>query len=375
MTGRGKGGKGLGKGGAKRHRKVLRDNIQGITKPAIRRLARRGGVKRISGLIYEETRGVLKVFLENVIRDAVTYTEHAKRKTVTAMDVVYALKRQGRTLYGFGDTAVAAETPAPATPAKKPKASAAAAGAKKPKAKPTHPKTSEMVTNAITELKERSGSSLQAIKKYITATYKVDAEKLAPFIRKYLKSAVESGALIQTKGKGASGSFKLESKSSASKKPAAGAKKGPAGRAPPDGDETGTASSGKSKKVAPAAAAKGKKGAAASASAASPSKSKAAGSAATGIQRADAAKKKPAAAASKKTAAPAKGKGARRRPRRREAAHQETESAQAEEGRSGHTQVEGGREEDLRCEEVNDGTRQRRHLRSAPSEPPPPTAQ
>ncbi|XP_029099086.1 uncharacterized protein LOC114907512 [Monodon monoceros] len=103
MSGRGKGGKGLGKGGAKRHRKVLRDNIQGITKPAIRRLARRGGVKRISGLIYEETRGVLKVFLENVIRDAVTYTEHAKRKTVTAMDVVYALKRQGRTLYGFGD--------------------------------------------------------------------------------------------------------------------------------------------------------------------------------------------------------------------------------------------------------------------------------
>ncbi|XP_053346417.1 histone H3-like [Clarias gariepinus] len=98
MSGRGKGGKGLGKGGAKRHRKVLRDNIQGITKPTIRRLARRGGVKRISGLIYEETRGVLKVFLENVIRDAVTYTEHAKRKTVTAMDVVYALKRQGRTL-------------------------------------------------------------------------------------------------------------------------------------------------------------------------------------------------------------------------------------------------------------------------------------
>ncbi|KAL3691253.1 hypothetical protein R1sor_004904 [Riccia sorocarpa] len=70
MSGRGKGGKGLGKGGAKRHRKVFRDNIRGITKPAIRRLARRG--------------------------------EHARRKTVTAMDVVYALKRQGRTLYGFG---------------------------------------------------------------------------------------------------------------------------------------------------------------------------------------------------------------------------------------------------------------------------------
>ncbi len=98
--GLGKGG--LGKGGAKRHRKVLRDNIQGITKPAIRRLARRGGVKRISGLIYEEIRGVLKVFLVHILHDSTTYTEHAKRKTVTAMDVVYALKRQGRTLYGFG---------------------------------------------------------------------------------------------------------------------------------------------------------------------------------------------------------------------------------------------------------------------------------
>ena len=55
--GMGKGGKGMGKG--KRHQKPLRDNIQGITKPAIRRLARRGGVKRISGLIYEETTGTL----------------------------------------------------------------------------------------------------------------------------------------------------------------------------------------------------------------------------------------------------------------------------------------------------------------------------
>jgi hypothetical protein len=34
-------------------------------------LARQGDVKRISGLIYEETHGVFKVFLENVIRDAV----------------------------------------------------------------------------------------------------------------------------------------------------------------------------------------------------------------------------------------------------------------------------------------------------------------
>ncbi|KIK38956.1 hypothetical protein CY34DRAFT_90120, partial [Suillus luteus UH-Slu-Lm8-n1] len=69
---------------------------------SIRCLTRRSGVKRISGLIYEETRGVLVIFLENVIRDSVTYTEHAKRKMVTALDVVYVLKRSGGILYGFG---------------------------------------------------------------------------------------------------------------------------------------------------------------------------------------------------------------------------------------------------------------------------------
>ena len=45
---------------------------------------------------------VMRTFLENVIRDTVTYSEHAKRKTVTALDVVYALKCQGKTIYGFG---------------------------------------------------------------------------------------------------------------------------------------------------------------------------------------------------------------------------------------------------------------------------------
>ena len=98
----GKGGKSFGKISAKRIKKNTKEVILGITKPAIRRLARRGGVKRISSFIYEETRNVLRAFLESVVRDAVTYTEHARRKTFTAMDVVYSLKKQGRSLYGFG---------------------------------------------------------------------------------------------------------------------------------------------------------------------------------------------------------------------------------------------------------------------------------
>ncbi|KAG9656784.1 hypothetical protein KCU64_g5637, partial [Aureobasidium melanogenum] len=44
----------------KRHRKILRNNIKGITKGSIRRLAHRGGVNRISATIYEEVRFALK---------------------------------------------------------------------------------------------------------------------------------------------------------------------------------------------------------------------------------------------------------------------------------------------------------------------------
>lgn len=100
-----KGGKGLGKGlgkGKKFRRRALRDNIQGITKPAIRRLARRGGVKRISADIYENIREVLKLYLTKILQNAVCYTEHAKRKTVTSQDIVHALRREGSTIYGFG---------------------------------------------------------------------------------------------------------------------------------------------------------------------------------------------------------------------------------------------------------------------------------
>ena len=90
--GRGKGGKGLGKGGVKRHRKVLRDNIQGITKNALQRLAYKAGVKMMSGLCYEELRGVMKVFLDSKIRDALVVTQHNRRKTVTREDLVASAK-------------------------------------------------------------------------------------------------------------------------------------------------------------------------------------------------------------------------------------------------------------------------------------------
>ncbi|KAE8220316.1 hypothetical protein CF319_g6134 [Tilletia indica] len=95
-------GKGLGMGGARRHVRILRDNIKGVTNPSIRRLARRGGVKRISAGVYDEARSVLHGFLTRLVADSIAYSDHARRNTVTSLDVIYALKRQGRTLYGYG---------------------------------------------------------------------------------------------------------------------------------------------------------------------------------------------------------------------------------------------------------------------------------
>uniref|UniRef100_A0A0K0D2R0 Histone H4 n=1 Tax=Angiostrongylus cantonensis TaxID=6313 RepID=A0A0K0D2R0_ANGCA len=60
-------------GGAKRHRKVFENSMQGITKQAICRLACRAVVMLISGLAYEEIREVVKVFVNKVIRNAMIY--------------------------------------------------------------------------------------------------------------------------------------------------------------------------------------------------------------------------------------------------------------------------------------------------------------
>uniref|UniRef100_A0A0K0DN03 Histone H4 n=1 Tax=Angiostrongylus cantonensis TaxID=6313 RepID=A0A0K0DN03_ANGCA len=82
---------------------MLGNSIQETTKQAIRRLTHRAGAMRISGLAYDEIREVLKVLLESVIRDATAYCVQARKKTVTAVNVGYALKRRELTLNRFGD--------------------------------------------------------------------------------------------------------------------------------------------------------------------------------------------------------------------------------------------------------------------------------
>ncbi len=94
---------------------------------------------------------------------------------------------------------------------------------KKPKAPAAHPPVAQMVTVAILALKERNGSSLAAIKKYIAANYKCDVAKLAPFIRRFLKQGVADGKLKQIKASYKVDKTKIE-KPKKPKKPAKKAK-------------------------------------------------------------------------------------------------------------------------------------------------------
>ena len=52
-----------------------------------------GGVNFICGYLSEKIERVLKAFLNNNIRDAVTYAHCAKTKTVIAVPVFYGLRR------------------------------------------------------------------------------------------------------------------------------------------------------------------------------------------------------------------------------------------------------------------------------------------
>merc|ERR1712050_707560 len=79
-----------------------------------------------------------------------------------------------------------------------------------PAKKASNPKYSVMIAAAITALKDRTGSSRQAILKYICANYKVDAAKAAVQVRLALKRGVAKGALKMARAsrKGA-GSYKV----------------------------------------------------------------------------------------------------------------------------------------------------------------------
>ena len=100
---------------------------------------------------------------------------------------------------------VALPAPAASTPPEKPSAgkkakkpAKAAAAAKK---KPAGPSVSELIVQAVSSSKERSGVSLAALKKALAAAG-YDVEKNNSRIKLGLKSLVGKGTLVQTKGTG-----------------------------------------------------------------------------------------------------------------------------------------------------------------------------
>uniref|UniRef100_A0A8D0HPW1 H15 domain-containing protein n=1 Tax=Sphenodon punctatus TaxID=8508 RepID=A0A8D0HPW1_SPHPU len=100
--------------------------------------------------------------------------------------------------------AAAAAAPAAKAPAKKAKKAASASKARKP----SGPSVTELLTKAVSASKERGGVSLAALKKALAAAG-YDVEKNNSRIKLGLKSLVNKGTVVQTKGSGASGSFKL----------------------------------------------------------------------------------------------------------------------------------------------------------------------
>ncbi|EHH52779.1 Histone H1.1 [Macaca fascicularis] len=109
--------------------------------------------------------------------------------------------------------------PAPAASAA-PEKPSASRKAKKPakvavstKKKPAGPSVSELIVQAASSSKERGGVSLAAFKKALAAAG-YDVEKNNSRIKLGIKSLVSKGTLVQTKGTGASGSFKLNKKAS-----------------------------------------------------------------------------------------------------------------------------------------------------------------
>merc|ERR1712071_739034 len=76
-----------------------------------------------------------------------------------------------------------------------------------------HPPYLEMVIAAVTVMKERSGSSRQAILKYILANYNVggtDPKSANLHLKQALKRGILAGSIKNTKGTvGAAGSFRL----------------------------------------------------------------------------------------------------------------------------------------------------------------------
>ncbi|XP_059208085.1 histone H1-like [Centropristis striata] len=74
----------------------------------------------------------------------------------------------------------------------------------------------KVIVSAVSEMKDRRGTSMYKIKRYL-GTHGVDVDSSNGRINKKVRGMVDNGDLVQVRGKGASGSFKLGPKQMAKK--------------------------------------------------------------------------------------------------------------------------------------------------------------
>ncbi|XP_032870538.1 histone H3.v1-like [Amblyraja radiata] len=162
-----------------------------------------------------------EAYLVGLFEDTNLCAIHAKRVTIMPKDIQLARRIRGERAFltvrdhlcrvaDMSETAAAEAAPPPAQ-TKAPKKKAAAA-----RKKTAGPKLGERIDKIVADCQERRGMSLVAVSKGLAASG-IDVEKYHKLIKVTIKRKLETGSLVQTKGTGASGSFKAAAKEGAVK--------------------------------------------------------------------------------------------------------------------------------------------------------------
>jgi histone H3/H4 len=90
--------------GTKRHQQAAKKGRVGMTNGVVRRIALRSGVKRLGSSVYRPCKAELQHFLDQAVPRSAAFATHAKRHTLTSVDVVKALHSMGVFMVGYGAT-------------------------------------------------------------------------------------------------------------------------------------------------------------------------------------------------------------------------------------------------------------------------------
>lgn len=90
------------KGKVSRRAKEQQRAIDGLTRPAIKRLAKKGGVKRMKADVFLDTRDACSQFVSTVLDNAVVLAEFENKSSITSNHLIRALQMNNVGVIGFG---------------------------------------------------------------------------------------------------------------------------------------------------------------------------------------------------------------------------------------------------------------------------------